>query len=135
MVGKPNRSGSSKPKSPPHLVGNERTHVRWMVLAAGLGLMLLAVVLHFRPSLLPKDSALASDIFGKVGIVFVCTWLAWPGIEMLWKAPSGAILFFAIVFAAGLFVYKPKTLYITGPFLVVGVVLAVMLGWVRNLRR
>ena len=135
MVGKPNRSGSSKPKSPQNIVGNERAHVRWMVLAAGLGLMLLAVVLHFQPSLLPKDSSLASDVFGKVGIVLMCTWLAWPGFEMLWKAPSGAILFVAIIFAAGLFVYKPKTLYVTGPFLVVGVVLAVMLGWVRNLRR
>ena len=135
MADKPNRSGSSKPKPQPNLVGNERTHVRWMVLAAGLGLMMLAVVLHFQPSLLPKDSSLASDVFGKVGIVFMCTWLAWPGFETLWKAPSGAILFVAIVFAAGLFVYKPKTLYITGPFLVVGVVLAVMLGWVRNLRR
>jgi hypothetical protein len=106
-----------------------------MVLAAGIGLMSLAVVLHFQPSLLPRDSALASDVFGKVGIVLVCTWLAWPGIEMLWRAPSGAILFFAMAFAAALFVYKPKTLYVTGPFLAVGVVLAILLGWVRGRQR
>jgi len=132
MAGKPNRIGSQKTKSSPSSPSNERAHLRWLILAAGLGLMLLAVALHFQPSLLPKDSALAADIFGKVGIVFMCTWLAWPGIEMLLRAPSGTILFIAIVFAAGLFVYKPKTLYITGPFLAVGVVLAIMLGWLRN---
>ena len=135
MVGKTNQSGGKKTKSSQSTASDERAHVRWLVLAAGLGMMLFAVALHFQPSLLPKDSALAADIFGKVGIVLMCTWLAWPGIEMLLRAPSGAILFFAIVFAAGLFVYKPKTLYVTGPFLAVGVVLAILLGWVRNRKR
>ena len=134
MVGKPNR-GSPKSRSPQNDVINERAHLRWFILAAGLGLMLLAVVLHFQPSLLPKDSALASDVFGKVGIVLMCTWLAWPGIEMLLRAPSGAILFIAIFFAAALFVYKPKTLYVTGPFLAVGAVLAILLGWMRDRRQ
>ena len=41
-------------------------------------------------------------------------------------------IFIAIVFAAALFVYKPKTLYVTGPFLAVGAVLAILLGWMRD---
>lgn len=135
MVGKPNRGGSPKSRSPQNGANNERAHLRWLILAAGLGLMLLAVVLHFQPSLLLKDSALASDVFGKVGIVLMCTWLAWPGIEMLLRAPSGAVLFIAIVFAAALFVYKPKSLYVTGPFLAVGAVLAILLGWMRDRSR
>ena len=110
-------------------------HMRWMVLAASLGLMLFAVVLRLQPSLLSKDTALASDLFGKVGIVFMCTWLAWPAIEMLWRAPSGMALFIAIVFAAGLSIYNRKTLYITGPFLAVAAVLAILLGWVRKQKR
>ena len=135
MAGKSSQNGNPKRRPPQNQTSNERIHLRWLVLAAGLGLILFAIALHFRPSLFPKDSALASDLFGKVGIVFMCTWLAWPGIEMLWRAPSGAILFFAILFAAGLFVYKPKTLYVTGPFLAVGAILAILLGWVRDKRR
>ena len=97
--------------------------------------MVFAVVLRLQPSLLAKDTALASDVFGKVGIVFVCAWLAWPAIELIWRSPSGIALFISIGFAAGLFVYRPKTLWITGPFLAVAAVLAILLGWIRNQRR
>jgi hypothetical protein len=114
---------------------SEIAHTRWLVLAAGLGLILFALVLKIQPSLLSKDTALAADIFGKVGIVFMCTWLAWPAIEVIWRAPSGVALFISIAFSAGLFVYRPKTLWITGPFLVVATVLAILLGWIRNQRR
>jgi len=114
---------------------SEMAPTRWLVLAAGLGLMLFALVLKIQPSLLSKDTALASDIFGKVGIVFMCTWLAWPAIEMIWRSPSGVALFISIAFSAGLFVYRPKTLWITGPFLAVAAVIAILMGWVRNQRR
>ena len=124
-----------KSKPPQKVRRSEMAHMRWMVLAVSIGLMLFAVVLRLQPSLLSKDTALASDLFGKVGIVFMCTWLAWPAIEMLWRAPSGMALFIAIVFAAGLSIYNRKTLYITGPFLAVAAVLAILLGWVRNQKR
>ncbi len=97
--------------------------------------MMFALVLKLQPSLLSKDTAVASDVFGKVGIVFMCAWLAWPGIEMIWRAPSGVALFISIAFSAGLFVYRPKTLWITGPFLAVAAVLAILLGWIRNQKR
>jgi len=117
------------------LPSSEMAKMRWLILAAALGLMALALVLRFQPSLLAKDTALASDLFGKVGIVFMCTWLAWPAIEMLWRAPSGAALFIAILFAAGLSIYNRKTLYVTGPFLAVAAVLAILLGWIRKQQR
>lgn len=110
-------------------------NMRWLVLAVALGLMALALVLRFQPSILPRDAALASDLFGKVGIVFMCTWLAWPAIELLWRAPSGMALFIAILFAAGLSIYNRKTLYVTGPFLAVAAILAILLGWVRKQQR
>ncbi len=120
----------SKTQRPvPH---NEMANVRWLVLIASIGLMLFAVVLRLQPSLLSKDTSLASDTFGKVGIVLMCAWLAWPGIEMLWRAPSGMSLFIAILFAAGLFIYRPKTLYVTGPFLAVAAVLAILVGWISR---
>ena len=133
----PKRQGGAnrKSKQPQQTLRSELAHMRWMVLAASLGLMLFAVVLRIQPSLLSKDTALASEIFGKVGIVFMCMWLAWPAIEMLWRAPSGMALFIAIVFAAGLFVYNRRTLYVTGPFLIVAAALAILLGWIRNQKR
>ena len=135
MGSKPKGEVNRKSKTPQQVPRSEMAHMRWMVLAASLGLMLFAVVLRLQPSLLSKDTALASDLFGKVGIVFMCTWLAWPAIEMLWRAPSGMALFIAIVFAAGLSIYNRKTLYITGPFLTIAAVLAILLGWVRNQKR
>lgn len=135
MALKPKGEVNRKSKTPQQTPRSEMAHMRWMVLAVSLGLMLFAVVLRLQPSLLSKDTALASDLFGKVGIVFMCTWLAWPAIEMLWRAPSGMALFIAIVFAAGLSIYNRKTLYITGPFLAVAAVLAILLGWIRNQKR
>lgn len=135
MALKPKGEVNRKSKTPQQVPRSEMAHMRWMVLAVSIGLMLFAVVLRLQPSLLSKDTALASDLFGKVGIVFMCTWLAWPAIEMLWRAPSGMALFIAIVFAAGLSIYNRKTLYVTGPFLAVAAVLAILLGWVRNQKR
>lgn len=135
MAPKPKGEVNRKSKSPQQVPRSEMAHMRWMVLAVSIGLMLFAVVLRLQPSLLSKDTALASDLFGKVGIVFLCTWLAWPAIEMLWRAPSGMALFIAIVFAAGLSIYNRKTLYVTGPFLAIAAVLAILLGWIRNQNR
>ena len=135
MAPKTNGEVNRKSKSPQLVPRSEMAHMRWMVLAVSIGLMLFALVLRLQPSLLSKDTALASDLFGKVGIVFMCTWLAWPAIEMLWLAPSGMALFIAIVFAAGLSIYNRKTLYVTGPFLAVAAVLAILLGWVRKQKR
>ena len=128
---KPAGQGTKKQPPPP----SEMASVRWLVLAAALGLMAFAMLLRLQPSLLTKDTALASDLFGKVGIVFMCTWLAWPAIEMLWRAPSGIVVFLAILFAAGLSIYNRKTLYVTGPFLAVAAVLAILAGRLRNQKR
>lgn len=122
-----------KRKQPPP--PSDMANMRWLVLAVALGLMALALVLRFQSSILPRDAALASDLFGKVGIVFMCAWLAWPAIELLWRAPSGMALFIAILFAAGLSIYNRKTLYVTGPFLAVAAILAILLGWVRKQQR
>ena len=127
-----NSNKQSRPQQP--VRNSEMANVRWLVLIAALGLMLFAVVLRLQPSLLSKDTGLASDTFGKVGIVLMCAWLAWPAIQMLWRAPSGMYLFIAILFAAGLFVYRPKTLYVTGPFLAVATVLAFLVGWISRRR-
>lgn len=135
MNSKPKGVTNQRSKTPTPPSRDEWAHVRWLVLFAALGLMLFAIVLRLQPSILSKDTALASDLFGKVGIVFLCSWLAWPAIEMLWRAPSGVALFVAIAFAAGLSIYNRKTLAVTGPFLAVAAVVAVLLGWLRSSRR
>ena len=134
MASNPGGKQNHKTKVPQASPRSEIAHVRWLVLAASLGLMLFALVLRLQPSLLSKDTALASDLFGKVGIVFLCVWIAWPAMELLWRSPSGAVLTIAIALAAGLSVFNRKTLFVTGPFLAVAAVLAVLLGWMRNKR-
>ncbi len=135
MGANPGGKAKQKAKISQHSQRSEMANMRWLVLAAALGLMLFALVLRLQPSLLSKDTALASDLFGKVGIVFLCVWIAWPAIELLWRSPSGIALTASIAFAAGLSVFNRKTLFITGPFLVVAAILAVLLGWIRNKNR
>jgi hypothetical protein len=110
-------------------------HVRWMALIIAIALMALSLILRLQPSLLPKDSSLASDMVGKVGLVTLCMWLAWPTIEALWRAPGGVMLLVGALFVIGLFIYRPKTIWLTGPFLLVAIILAMIQGWLKTSRR
>ncbi|MEQ1824552.1 MAG: hypothetical protein ABL921_01345 [Pirellula sp.] len=136
-----NSSGSPKRKSPhsgqrPNnsVQSNDLSHVRWITLILSILLVAFSVALRLQPSLIPKGSSLASDAFGKVGIVLFCIWLAWPAVEMVWRSPSGAALMAAFAMSVGLFLYQRKTIYITGPFLAIAAGLALLLGWVRKLK-
>ena len=110
-------------------------HVRWIALILSIVLIAVSLALRLQPSLIPKGSALASDMFGKVGIVLMCVWLAWPALEALWRAPSGIALVMASVVVLALFIYRPRTIYVTGPFLAIAAGLAILLGWVRNFNK
>ena len=114
---------------------SEIGHVRWIALIISICLMAVSLLLRVQPSLIPKGSALASELLGKVGIVLICVWLAWPALEALWSAPSGIALVIASLFVFALFVYRPRTIFVTGPFLAVAAGLAIMLGWIRNFNK
>lgn len=124
------RNDQSKAGAP-----SELAHVRWLSLAISIALIAISLALRLQPSLIPKGSALASEMFGKVGIVLMCVWLAWPVLETLWRAPSGIALVMASLVVLALFVYRPRTIYVTGPFLAIAAGLAILLGWVRNFKK
>ena len=107
-------------------------HVRWVALALSILLILASLILRLQPQLLPKSSSLASELLGKVGIVTLCIWLAWPAIETMLRAPSGMAFAAASGFAIILFIYRPKTIYITGPFLLVGAGIILILNWLKT---
>ncbi len=109
--------------------------MRWAVLCVSIGLFGFSMALRMRGSLLPPQTALASDIFGKVGIVFFAAWLAWPTVTMLWNTPSGLVLVGAVTVAGILFVYRPKTILFTGPFLAISALLAILASWLRKQSR
>ena len=114
---------------------SDLAHVRWIALTLSIALIAISLALRLQPSLIPKGSALASDMFGKVGIVLMCVWLAWPALEALWRAPSGIALVMAALVVLVLFIYRPRTIYVTGPFIAIAAGLAILLGWVRNLNK
>ena len=124
------RKDKSKSGAPSDLA-----HVRWIALSLSIALIAISLALRLQPSLIPKGSALASDMFGKVGIVLMCVWLAWPALEALWRAPSGIALVMAALVVLVLFIYRPRTIYVTGPFIAIAAGLAILLGWVRNLNK
>lgn len=114
---------------------NGLEHVRWVALALSIVLILASLILRLQPQLLPKSSTLASELVGKVGIVTLCIWLAWPAIETLLRSPSGFAFAIAASFAILLFVYRPKTIYITGPFLLVGAGFILILNWLKTSKK
>jgi hypothetical protein len=110
----------------------EATFVRWTMFGIAVFLLVVAFSLRMRPSLLPRDTLLMSDLLGKVGLVMLCAWIAWPALYTLWQSPGRLILFSIIAVAGILFLYRPKTLYFTGPFVAIAAILAVLTGWVRK---
>jgi hypothetical protein len=131
------KTASSRPMIKPGSKGwapppSEWTHVRWIALVLSICLMAGAVLLRINPSLLPRSSALISELLGKVGIVVFCLWLAWPAIVAMLRLPSGVALGVASLFAFGLFLYRSKTIYITGPFLIIAAAVAFAMSWIRR---
>jgi hypothetical protein len=56
-------------------------------------------------------------------------WLAWPVIESIRKTPGGAMLLVASTAVFGLFLYRPRTLLLTGPFLAIAIAAAYLRLW------
>lgn len=108
---------------------------RWMALISGVVLLCLGLSMRFAPALWDGQRWLATDTFSKVGLVLICMWMAWPAVEAIRRAPGGAMLMIACVFVLGLFVYRPRTILVTGPFIVVAVGAAMVRGWLRKYRR
>ena len=125
----PNRAPQSKGGAPSK---GGLEHVRWVAFALSIVLILASLILRLQPQLLPKSSSLASELLGKVGIVTLCIWLAWPAIETMLRAPSGMAFAVASGFAIILFIYRPKTIYITGPFLLVGAGIILIMNWLKT---
>lgn len=131
--------GSSNRKPPrstqPTQLKSQYGHVRWIALALAIVLLLCSLVLRFQPTLLPKGSELASDIVGKVGIVTLCVWFAWPALETIGRAPGGFALVFGGIFTIILFIYQRKTILITGPILIVAIGMAYAVTWLRKFKQ
>lgn len=106
--------------------------LRWGMLAVGLTMMLTSLILRVQPSLLSKGTSLIADMFGKVGLVFLAAWLAWPAVIALRKAPGGMLVLVGAMATMLLFVYRPRTIYLTGPFIGIAAGLAIIVGWIRK---
>jgi len=102
---------------------------RWLALASGVVLLCLGLSMRFAPTVWDGQRWLASDTLSKVGLVLLCMWLAWPAVEAIRKAPGGALLMIACTMVIGLFIYRPKTIYLTGPFISVAIAIAMLRGW------
>lgn len=108
---------------------------RWLALTFGVALLCVGLSMRFAPTVWDGQRWLASDTFSKVGLVLVCMWMAWPAVEAIRKAPGGALLMVACAFVFGLFMYRPKTILFTGPFIAVAIAVAMLRGWLEKKRR
>lgn len=108
---------------------------RWLALISGIALLCVGLSMRFAPTLWDGQRWLASDTFSKVGLVLVCMWMAWPAVEAIRKAPGGAMLMIACSMVTALFMYRPKTIFFTGPFIAVAILIALVRGWLQRNRR
>lgn len=107
---------------------------RWMALISGVALLCTGLSMRFAPAIWDGQRPLATDTFSKVGLVLICMWLAWPTVEAIRRAPGGTMLMIACILVVGLFVYRSKTIWVTGPFIAVAVATAMVRGWLRKHR-
>lgn len=102
---------------------------RWLALIIGVALLLVGLSMRFAPAVWDGQRWMASDTFSKVGVVLLCMWMAWPAVEAIRKAPGGAILMIALTAVLMLFLYRPKTILFTGPFISLAIAMALLRGW------
>ncbi len=98
----------------------------------GTTLIFAGVTLRIVPSGLDGGGWLTGAIFTKVGIMLVVMWLAWPGIEAVRRTPGGATVLLCLAFGFVLFFYRPKTIFLTGPFLLVALAAAFLRSWISR---
>ena len=94
---------------------------RWLALTLGVGLLLVGLSMRFAPVVWDGQRWLASDSIGKIGLMLLSMWVAWPGIEAIRRAPGGPVLLVACGFVFLLFLQRPKTLLFTGPFIAIAI--------------
>ena len=102
---------------------------RWLALIIGVALLLVGLSMRFAPAVWDGQRWMASDTFSKVGVVLLCMWMDWPAVEAIRKAPGGAILMIALTAVLMLFLYRPKTILFTGPFISLAIAMALLRGW------
>lgn len=102
---------------------------RVLALVSGMVLLGLGVSMRLAPQVWDGQRWLASDSLSKVGLFLICMWLAWPMIESIRRTPGGAMLLVVCTAVFGLFLYRPRTLYVTGPFLAIAIAVAYLRLW------
>lgn len=102
---------------------------RILALVLGIGLLMIGLTFRVAPTVWDGQRWLASDTLSKVGLLLLCMWLAWPAIESIRSTPGGALLLVACTAVFGLFLYRPRTLWLTGPFLAVAIAIAYLRRW------
>ncbi len=105
---------------------------RILALVLGLGFLGIGLSMRLSPQMWDGQRVLASEPLNKVGLVLLSIWLAWPAIESIRRTPGGAMLLIACTAAFGLFLFRPKTILFTGPFLAIGIALAYARQWLSR---
>jgi hypothetical protein len=113
-------------------VSFESKWARWTLFSIGVIALLLSVAIRFQPEWFPKGWKVAFDLLGRVGIVCVATWLAWPLLMSLNKLPGGILLVFGIMLTMILFTVRKQSIYLLGPVMAVIVILTMGASWIRR---
>ncbi|XZE20281.1 hypothetical protein SH449x_000146 [Pirellulaceae bacterium SH449] len=106
--------------------------VRWGMFCVGVALIAGSLLLKWQPALLPRGTDGAIDISARVGLICLASWLAWPVLEVIRKAPGGILLVAGIMFTGIMFVVRKQTIYILGPYMLIAIIAAFFVGWLRK---
>ena len=124
----------SKQKSDEREFSSE-SFVRWGMFAVGASLVSLSLLLKWQPSLLPSGTDAVIDLTARVGLICLASWLAWPVFMAVKKAPGGMLLIIGIFFTAFMFIVRKQSIYILGPYMAIAIAAAMILGWIRRMKK
>lgn len=108
--------------------------VRGMLLALALGALVCSLMLRFNLDWFSGGSLAVSELMGRVGLVLLCGWWAWPTFKHIRSAPGGFLVLITSFVAAILFIARPKSALLIVPVVLALAAVASLLGWFRRLK-
>lgn len=119
----------SNPTSPPDI---SEKFARGVLLFLAFVFLGVAGFLRFNPDWLSQGSLAVSELTGRIGLVLLCGWFAWPTFRHVRAAPGGLLVIVLCFVAAILFIARPKSALLIVPVVITAGSVVSLLGWIRR---
>ena len=107
---------------------------RWMLFFIAVAALACSGILRWKPELLSQGGLAVSELSGRIGLVLLCGWFAWPTFRHVRSSPGGFIVMVISFVAAILFICRPKSALLIVPIAILAGAIVSLLGWFRKFK-